>query len=113
MEIVKSWVDRLQMHTLRWLVRKPGPTWLMVGTLAFSGFAAAALNAPPAAPGPQPAPAGSQTLLSSYGCYSDPDGDGHIFCDGSVAISKLPASFGYCFTDQDGDGRIICEGSGH
>jgi hypothetical protein len=50
--------------------------------------------------------------MSAYGCYNDPDGDGHIFCDGSVAISKLPASYGPCYTQDYGDTQIFCRGTG-
>ena len=50
---------------------------------------------------------------SNYtGFRLDPDGDGHIFCDGSVAISKLPASYGSCHESSYGDVEIRCKGTG-
>lgn len=113
MDAGKTWVDRLQMHTVRWLVKGPGSSWLIAGTFAFAGFGAAALNAPAGAPAQQaPVTVGTSSDPASYGCYRDSDGDGHIFCDGSVAISSLPASFGYCYADPDGDGHIFCDGNG-
>jgi hypothetical protein len=110
MDAAKTLVDRLQMHTLRWLAKGPGSTWLIAGTLACAGFGAAALNAPAGATGQQDrGTVGTVTLPSS--CWADPDGDGHIFCDGTVPISKLPASLGYCYADPDGDGHIFCDGT--
>lgn len=108
-------IDRLQMHTLRWLVKGPGATWLAAGTFAFAGIGAASLNTPAGASGQQ----GHDTVgtssmsLSAAGCIADPDGDGHIFCDGTVAVDKLPASFGPCSSDSDGYGRIFCRGTGN
>ena len=50
--------------------------------------------------------------MSTYGCYNDPDGDGHIFCDGSTPISQLPASYGDCHADPYVGLRIVCRGTG-
>ena len=115
MDIGKTLIDRLQMHTLRWLVKGPGAAWLVAGTFAFAGIGAASLNAPAGASGQQGRDTvGSSSMsMSAAGCYADPDGDGHIFCDGTVAVDKLPASFGPCSSDSDGYGRIFCRGTGN
>jgi hypothetical protein len=49
-------------------------------------------------------------LPSAYGCFNDPDGDGTIKCDSSVAIATLPAAWGQCFADLYGDGLTVCDG---
>ena len=111
MDAGKTWSDRLQIRTLRWLVRGPGAAWLIAGTFAFAGLGAAALNAP--AQQSHRIVGTSSVPVSYTGCYQDPDGDGHIFCDGTVPISQLPASFGHCYADPDGDGHIFCDGKGN
>ena len=109
----KSWLNRLETRTLVWLARGRTSSWVIVGVLAAAGLGASALSAQPGASAAQgQAIVGSALPVSAYGCINDPDGDGHIFCDGSVAISKLPASFGYC-ESQDFEGtRIFCRGTG-
>jgi len=109
-----NWVKHLEMHTLRWLVKGPGSSWLIAGTFAVAGFGAATLNAPSNAAGAQNVSPISGVLVPDYSglCHPDPDGDGHIFCDSSVVISQLPASYGHCFADTDGDGRVFCDGQG-
>jgi hypothetical protein len=113
MDAWKNLVDRLQLHTVRWLGKGPGSSWLVAGTLVFAGFGAAALSAPAVTSTHQDRVIVSTgSLPVSYpGCYADPDGDGHIFCDGSVTISNLPSSFGYCFVDVDGYHSVVCEGA--
>jgi hypothetical protein len=114
MAAVKSWLSRLEMRTLVWLARGRSSSCVIVGTLVAAGLGAAALGSQPSASGQQ----GQQNVVSSalpmsaYGCYNDPDGDGHIWCDGSVAISKLPASYGQCHTSQYGPDAIMCRGTG-
>ncbi len=114
MATVKSLLGRLETRTLVWLAEGRASSWVIVGVLAASGLGAAALSSQPSASAQQGQPVvGSSTLpLSSYGCINDPDGDGHIFCDGSVAISKLPVSFGQCFSQDYQGTRIFCRGTG-
>jgi hypothetical protein len=114
MDAWKSLGDRLQLHTLRWLGKGQASAWLIAGTFVFAGFSAAALNAPAGTASHQDqGMVGTSSMPAAYpGCYADPDGDGHIFCDGSVQIANLPPSFGYCFAAPDGDNRVICEGTG-
>lgn len=113
MGTVKRWLKRVETRTLVWLARSRISSFVMVGTLAAAGLGVAALGGQSTTIAQQ----GQSTIgsaimpLSTYGCSSDPDGDGHIFCDSSVAISSLPASFGQCHADEDGDMLIICRGS--
>jgi hypothetical protein len=113
MDIWKNFVDHLRLQTLRWLGKGSGSSWLLAGTLACAGFGAAGLSGAPGTVSPQDrGTVGTLNLPVSYpGCYADPDGDGHIFCAGSVTISNLPKSFGFCFADPDGDHGIICAGT--
>jgi hypothetical protein len=113
MAAMKSWLRRLETRTLVWLAKGRTSSWVIVGVLATSGLGAAALSSQSTVSGQgQPVVAPSTLPVSAYGCINDPDGDGHIFCDGSVNISKLPASFGPCMT-QDFEGtRIFCRGTG-
>jgi len=112
MAAVKSWLSRLETRTLVWLAKGRTSSWVIIGVLAASGLGAALSTQSGAAGQGQPVVAPSTLPVSAYGCINDPDGDGHIFCDGSVAISKLPASFGPCMT-QDFEGtRIFCRGAG-
>jgi len=114
MAAVKSWLNHLETRTLVWLAKGRTPSWVIVGVLASSGLGAAALSSRPAASGQgQPVVAPSTLPVSAYGCINDPDGDGHIFCDGSVDISKLPASFGPCMTQYFEGTRIFCRGAGN
>ncbi len=117
MVAVKTLLDRLQTSALVWLARGHVSSWVVAGALATAGISAAALSGAPGSPAPQSNPTSGSPMqsLSSYGCYNDPDGDGHIFCDGSVGLSQLPASFGFCYDHSDygyGYGRIFCTGTG-
>ena len=103
----QSLASGIQGYIARWLVKGPGANLVIAGTFAFAGLGAAALNAPP-----EPRETGDigiSTLSVMYpGCYADPDGDGHIFCDSNVTISNLPASCGTCSYDYDGG--VFCDG---
>ncbi len=113
MATVKSWLARLETRTLVWLAKGRTSSWVIVGILATSGLGAAALSSQSGASGQgRPVVAPTTLDVSAYGCINDPDGDGHIFCDGSVDISKLPASFGPCMTQDYQGTRIFCRGTG-
>ncbi len=114
MAVVKSWLSRLETRTLVWLARGRTSSCVIVGTLVAAGLGVAALSSQPSASGQQvQSHVGSSALpMSAYGCYNDPDGDGHIFCDGSVPVSQLPASYGECHTSQYGPAAIMCRGTG-
>jgi hypothetical protein len=85
---------------------------VLAGTLALAGFGAAALTSPASAFGPQQHPASvPSTLPSAYGCFNDPDGDGTIKCDSSIAITTLPAAWGQCYANLYGDGLTVCDGT--
>ena len=106
MYMVKALAVGIRGHVVRWLVKGPGASWVVAGTLAFAGLSAAALNAPTAH---TENGVGTATMQVTYtGCWADPDGDGHIFCDSSVSISSLPASFGDCSNGYDGN--VFCDG---
>ncbi|HVC81639.1 MAG TPA: hypothetical protein VNL35_14195 [Chloroflexota bacterium] len=112
MSAVKCWLKRVETRTLVWLAKSRGSSLVIAGTLAAAGLGTGVLSTHPSSV-QQRAPSAAATLpLSAYGCYRDPDGDGHIFCDGSVAITKLPASFGQCNMDEDGSNQIFCRGTG-
>ncbi len=116
MTTVKRWLKRVETRTLVWLARSRVSSFVIVGTLAAAGLGVAAVGGQLSTEAQKSAPVISSspaTLpLSTYGCYNDPDGDGHIFCDGSVPAAQLPASFGHCHTDEDGDVQIKCSGAG-
>ena len=113
MATVRRLLKALETRTLVWLARSRVSSLGIVGTLVVAGLAFAALGAQSSTSARQGHSVVTSTQpLSAYGCYNDPDGDGHIFCDGSVAIAKLPASFGQCHTDEDDNGRIMCRGTG-
>lgn len=103
----------MQKFTVRCLLKGPGPSVLIAGTLALAGFGAAGLTGPAGASAPPAQPAGASSMLpSSFGCFNDPDGDGTIKCDSSVSIASLPAAWGQCSANAYGDGLTVCEGTG-
>jgi hypothetical protein len=108
MYTAKALAEGIQGHVVRWLVKGPGASWVVAGTMAFAGLSAAALNAPATHPDSSYGTSSSTMQVTYSGCWSDPDGDGHIFCDSSVSISNLPASFGDCSNGYDGN--IFCDG---
>ena len=113
MVAVKRWLKCVETRTLVWLAKGRTSSFVIVGILAASGLGAAALSGQSSTSAQQGQPVVSSALpMSAYGCYNDPDGDGHIFCDGSVAISKLPASYGPCHEDAYGGVEIRCKGTG-
>jgi hypothetical protein len=116
MAAVKRLLKDMETRTLVWLARGRTSSFVIVGTLAAAGLGAAALSAQPSTSAQQKEPVVSSATLSmsAYGCYNDPDGDGHIFCDGSVPITKLPASYGQCRVRSyyEAGSRIICRGTG-
>ena len=113
MAAVKRLLKGVETRTLVWLARSRMSSLVIVGTLAVAGFAAAALGGQSSTPAQRMQPNTSASLpLSAYGCYNDPDGDGHIFCDGSTPISQLPASYGKCHADPYVGLRIVCRGTG-
>jgi len=114
MAAANRWLKELEIRTLVWLAKSRLSSAVMVGALAAAslGFAALAGQTTTSAHG-HPSPSATPPL-SAYGCYNDPDGDGHLFCDGSVGTDSLPASYGPCGMRSyfyDG-GPIICQGTG-
>jgi predicted lipoprotein with Yx(FWY)xxD motif len=112
MAAVKNWLHRVETRTLVWLARGRTSSCVIVGTMVAASLGLASLSTQPSTAQQKEQVVTSPLPMSSYGCYNDPDGDGHILCDGSVAITKLPASYGQCQTDEDGDMQIICRGTG-
>ena len=113
MAAVTRLLKRVETRALVRLGRGHTSSCVIVGTLVGAGLGAAVLNAQPSTAAQQKAISTSATLpLSAYGCYNDPDGDGHIFCDGSVSISLLPASYGACHSRPDDGIAIMCRGTG-
>jgi len=112
MATLKRLLTDVETRTLVWLARGRASSLVIVGTVATASLGFAALGAQATTPTRHTQPATAATLpLSAYGCAKDTDGDGHIFCDGSVAITKLPASFGSCETDAYDGSRIYCDGT--
>jgi hypothetical protein len=110
MAAVKTWFHRVETRALVWLAKGRTSSWVMASTLVAVSVGTAALSSQPGAAQPR---AGSSTLpLAAYGCLHDPDGDGHIFCDGSVGMARLPASYGQCVLAQFGPVPILCRGTG-
>jgi hypothetical protein len=115
MATVKRLLKGVETRTLVWLAKSRMSSLVIVGTLAVAGFSTAALGGQSSTPAQHMQPHTSATLpLSAYGCYNDPDGDGHIFCDGTVAITALPASFGQCRARAyyEAGSPIVCRGTG-
>jgi hypothetical protein len=114
MAAVKRLLKEMETRTFVWLARSRMSSLMIVGTLAAAGLGAAALGGQSSTPGTlgQALITPSTQPISAYGCNNDPDGDGHIFCDGSVAIAQLPASFGHCHADPYVGLRIVCRGTG-
>jgi len=78
---------------------------ILVGTLAFAGFGAAAIAAPTTHQAPQPVVMASGMLLSDHYtfCTPDPDGDGHTICHVLASQVSTVPNLG-CSSDPDGDG---------
>src|SRR5512146_2566188 len=114
MAAVRHLLNEMETCTLVWLARSRMSSVVIVGTLAVAGLGAGVLGGQATTPS-HGQPSTSATLpISTYGCYSDPDGTGHILCDGSVGTDYLPASYGWCGMRsyfEDG-GPIICQGTG-
>ena len=114
MAAVKHVLKDMETRTLVWLAKSRMSSVVMVGILAAAGLGTAALDGQATTPA-HGQPSTSATLpMGAYGCYNDPDGDGHLFCDGSVGTDYLPASYGQCGMRsyfEDG-GPIICQGTG-
>ncbi|HXT37258.1 MAG TPA: hypothetical protein VN837_16920 [Chloroflexota bacterium] len=112
MSAVKRLLKGVETRMLVWLARSRASSLVIVGALVAATLGLGVLSTQPSS-AQQKGPSATTTLpMSAYGCYNDPDGDGHIFCDGSVGISKLPASFGECSMDEDGGTQIFCRGTG-
>ena len=115
MATVNRVLKGVETRTLVWLARGRTSSLVLVGTLAAAGLGFAALDAQSSTVAPHMQPTTAATLPpSAYGCYHDPDGDGTLFCDGSVGTDSLPASYGQCGMRSyfyDG-GPIICQGTG-
>ena len=112
MYVQKALVAGIQKLTVRFLLKGPGSSVLLAGTLALAGLGAAALTRPAGASVPLDHPAGAPSNPpSAYGCFNDPDGDGTIKCGSSVLIARLPASWGQCRANVYGDGLTVCEGT--
>jgi len=114
MAAVKRLLKDMETRILVWLARSRMSSVMIVGTLAAAGLGAAALSAQSTTSAQQKEPVVSSAVqpMSAYGCYNDPDGDGHIFCDGSTPISQLPASYGRCHVSEYGYVQIRCRGTG-
>jgi hypothetical protein len=116
MAAVKRLLKDMETRTLVWLARSRMSSVVIVGTLAAAGLGVTTLSAQPSTAVRQKEPVVSSSVqpMSAYGCYNDPDGDGHIFCDGSVPISQLPASYGQCWgrSYYEAGSPIICRGTG-
>lgn len=112
MGTVRRWLKRVEVHTLVWLIRSPISSFMLVGILAATGLGAAVLS--------RPSTSGTRYVLTMItpsaaqlamdGCYNDPDGDGHLFCDGSVGTEYLPAAIGPCRIQRYNPVPIICRG---
>ena len=50
MYVGKSLISGIQQHTVRFLLRGHGSSWILAGTLAVAGLGAATLNRPASAP---------------------------------------------------------------
>jgi len=112
MYVGKSLISGIQQHTVRFLLRGHGSSWILAGTLAVAGLGAATLNRPASAPAqPDHSIVAPSTLPSAYNCFNDPDGDGTIKCPSSVPISSLPAAWGNCVADLYGDELTVCDGT--
>jgi hypothetical protein len=112
MYVRKALVAGIQRHTVRWFLKGPGSSLMIVGTLALAGLGAAALNSPAGAVAPSvPSTLAPSDLPIAYGCFNDLDGDGTIKCDASVPIAQLPAAWGTCRVDLYGDGLTVCDGT--
>jgi hypothetical protein len=111
MYVRKALATGMQHLTVRCLLKGPGPSLMLAGSLTLAGLGAAVLNSPAGAAMPNRTTAAPSNLPSSYGCFNDLDGDGTIKCDSSVLISKLPASWGDCRADLYGDGLTVCDGT--
>jgi hypothetical protein len=114
MAAVKRLLKDMETRMLVWLARSRMSSVMIVGTLAAAGLGAAALSAQPTTSAQQKEAVVSSSVqpMSAYGCHNDPDGDGHIFCDGSTPISQLPASYGQCHVREYGYVQIMCRGTG-
>jgi hypothetical protein len=101
-----GWLER---HLARTLVKRGAPQAILVGTLAFAGLSAAALN-PTGAHQTQSPVVQSPTLQIGAPhtfCYADPDGDGHTVCHILASQVSTVPNLG-CYADPDGDGTFIC-----
>jgi hypothetical protein len=113
MAAVRRLLKEMETRTLVWLAKSRMSSVVIVGTLAVAGLGAGTLSVQSRTAVPHMQPNTSATPpLSAYGCYNDPDGDGHIFCDGTVAIAQLPASFGQCQVAEFDNVQIVCKGTG-
>ena len=105
-------VAGMQKFMVRCLLKGPGSSVLIAGTLALAGLGGTALTRPDGTPAPLDRPAGAPSSLpSAYGCFNDPDGDGTIKCSSSVPIATLPAAWGQCRADLYGEGLTVCDGT--
>jgi hypothetical protein len=112
MYVPKALGAGMQKLAVRCLLKGPGSSVVLAGTLALAGFGAAALARPAGGSVPLDRPAGVITSLSGvHGCFNDPDGDGTIKCDSSVPIASLPAAWGQCVANLYGDGLTVCDGN--
>jgi hypothetical protein len=112
MGIMKCWLKRVETRTLVWLVRSRLSSFVLIGILAAAGLGSAVLS--------RPSTSGTRYVLlmitpstqqlTMAGCYNDPDGDGHLFCDGSVGTEYLPAAIGPCRIQRYNPVPIICRG---
>jgi hypothetical protein len=101
-----GWFER---HLARTLVKRAAPQVILVGTLAFAGLSAAALNPTGAHQAPSPAVRASTLQIGGPHtfCYADPDGDGHTICHILASQVSTVPNLG-CSVDPDGDGTFIC-----
>jgi hypothetical protein len=112
MYVRKALMDGMQKLMVRFLIKGPGSSLMIAGSLALAGVGAVALNSSSGAPIQQSqSTIAPSTEPSAYGCFNDRDGDGTIKCASSVQISTLPAAWGSCQADVYGDGLTVCDGT--
>ncbi len=100
-----GWLER---RLARLCIKRGAAQVILVGTLAFAGLSAAALNPTGAQPAPSQAPAATLQIGGPHTfCYADPDGDGHTICHILASQVSTVPNLG-CSDDPDGDGTLIC-----
>jgi hypothetical protein len=108
MGISRKLARRLEIGLARVLAPRAASPVILVGTLAFAGMGAAALNGPTASQVSRLVHTPSLVLDGPHTfCRPDPDGDGHTVCHVLANQTLTVPNLG-CYSDPDGDGTFIC-----